>query len=206
MAAPQAPPGSKMKKLQRRRRCQEQEHANPSRSVMLCPVLTCSVPFCSVLFCYVLFGSVPWGRGVTPQPPKGLFTGSRSVEQGQSNIFTSMEGAPWSKGHSDSTLAESALWSKANSTRLHWEYSRTPPKDLVGGTLAGVVAPQTFAEVPGDRLAQSIALRTLFCARPDADARCATQALPVRVAACAVATSSEQARVRCGRRAASRAL
>eukprot|EP00661_Eupelagonemidae_sp_cell13_P007841 gene7841-biopygen19591 len=60
MAAPQAPLGSKMKKLQRRRRCQEQEHANPPRSVMLCPVLICPVLFCAVMLCSVLFGSVPF--------------------------------------------------------------------------------------------------------------------------------------------------
>eukprot|EP00661_Eupelagonemidae_sp_cell13_P025726 gene25726-biopygen24010 len=29
--------------MQRRRRCQEQEHANPPHSVMFCPVLSCPV-------------------------------------------------------------------------------------------------------------------------------------------------------------------
>eukprot|EP00661_Eupelagonemidae_sp_cell13_P009816 gene9816-biopygen21266 len=41
--------GEKMKELQRRRRCQEQECANPPHYVLFC-----SDMFCSVLFCYVV--------------------------------------------------------------------------------------------------------------------------------------------------------
>eukprot|EP00661_Eupelagonemidae_sp_cell13_P018710 gene18710-biopygen3960 len=37
--------------MQRRRRCQEQEHTNPPYSVLFCAVLPCSVLSCPVLYC-----------------------------------------------------------------------------------------------------------------------------------------------------------
>eukprot|EP00661_Eupelagonemidae_sp_cell13_P021581 gene21581-biopygen13207 len=64
MAAPQAPPGRRMEKMQRRRRCQEQEHAQPHKAmccyamfchVLLCFVLCWFILFFPVLFCSVLF-------------------------------------------------------------------------------------------------------------------------------------------------------
>eukprot|EP00661_Eupelagonemidae_sp_cell13_P000062 gene62-biopygen21039 len=56
MAAPQAPPGRKMKELQRRRRCQEQKTFQPTtlRYILFCSALLCSVLFYSVLCCAVL--------------------------------------------------------------------------------------------------------------------------------------------------------
>eukprot|EP00661_Eupelagonemidae_sp_cell13_P023655 gene23655-biopygen10373 len=44
-----------MKELQRRRRCQEQERANPPHHGLFCSVPSCSVMCCYVLFCPVLF-------------------------------------------------------------------------------------------------------------------------------------------------------
>eukprot|EP00661_Eupelagonemidae_sp_cell13_P025818 gene25818-biopygen4532 len=62
-----------MKKLQCRRRCQEQERASPPHCVLFCSVLFCSVMcgsvlLCSVLLCSVLFCPVlPFGPARRPQ-------------------------------------------------------------------------------------------------------------------------------------------
>eukprot|EP00661_Eupelagonemidae_sp_cell13_P015990 gene15990-biopygen8212 len=75
----------KMKGLQRGRRCQEQEHANPPRSVLLCPVLFCPVLSCPVLFCSVLLersirDGGGWVHGYVPTQTRVGLCGPLGVE------------------------------------------------------------------------------------------------------------------------------